>query len=105
MSISPSQLVMASDLPQNSGEGGLLASLSDIANGVILNVANKAASRLEDSVGNAPRSSNTQPVPDITAAAATPAASSFLDAKAFGVSIPLLLLGAGALLIVLLKRK
>lgn len=91
-----------------SSNGGFFADLSKIAEGVLVNVAQNAAGalqgRVEGAINNAPRSSNTQPVPDVTAQAAIPSVSTFVDAKPFGVSLPVLVIGAGALLFLLAPR-
>ena len=83
---------------------GTQISLSQIANGLIQSVASSAARKADDLINNNTRSSNTQPVPDVTAAAAMPQVSSFTNAKAFGVSLPILAIGAAVLAFVLIKR-
>lgn len=95
--------IIASGGSKDSGSSSSwFSSLEEIANGVINSVAKDAAGalqgRIEGALNNAPRSSNTAPVPDVTAQAASPAVSTFIDAKPFGVSLPVLVIGAGALL-------
>lgn len=90
------------------GEPGISKSLSDIASGLVVNLAGQAAGALQGRasgiINNAPRSSNTAPVPDVTAIAARPSISTFTDSKAFGVSLPILVIGAAAVLYILSKR-
>lgn len=84
------------------------ASLSSIAEGFVnktlQSLAGAAQGRIEGAINNAPRSSNTAPVPDVSAMAARPDVSTFISSTAFGVSTPLLLLGAGALLFLALRK-
>jgi len=91
----------------SSSSDSLATSLSDIANGLLTGIAKSAAGAaqgaVEGSINNAPRSSNTAPTPDVAAAAARPGVSTFVNAKAFGVSIPILLVGAVAV-IYLIRR-
>lgn len=93
---------------ESQSSGGWLASLEELAQGVITSVAQSAAGalqgRAEGVINNAPRSSNTAPVPDVTAQAATPSVSTFIDAKPFGVSLPVLVIGTGALLFLLVPK-
>ena len=84
--------------------GGAQASLDSILNGFISSVSASVAKGVSNVVENKTRSSNTAPVPDITAAAAMPQVSTFLNGQAFGVSMPILLIGVGALAFVLLRR-
>lgn len=89
---------------QGDPSPGTQVSLSDIAGGLLQSIANSAAKRAENVI-NPARSSNTQPIPDLSAAAAKPAVSSFMESQAFGVSIPILLIGGGALIWLLVKRR
>lgn len=89
---------------ETGGSSNFQASLSQIASGFLQNIANTAAQGVQNVVENKTRSSNTQPLPDLTAAAAKPQASTFLEASAFGVSAPILLVGVAALAFVLLRR-
>jgi len=96
-------------LSQNTGNDagasdGFQASLSDIASGFLQGIANAASRGIGNLVDNTTRSSNTQPTPDLSAAAAKPQVAAFVDAKAFGVSMPILILGVGALAFILIKR-
>ena len=95
-------LVQDDSEPDQSGD---FSSLSDIASGIINRVADAAGNRLVDAVNNTTRSSNTLPQPDLAAAAASPKVSTFVSAKFLGVSIPILLIGGGALVYILLKRR
>lgn len=94
--------------PANPEPNGFLASLSDLAESTITSIASSAAGalvgRAEGAINNAPRSSNTAPVPDVTAAAASPGVSTFVDSKPFGVSLPVLLIGGAALLFLFAPR-
>lgn len=87
-----------------ASNGGSL-SLSDIAAGFLSNIAQSTSKGIANIIENKTRSSNTQPLPDLTAVAAKPQVSSFLDTKAFGVSLPILLVGAAALVGVLVLRR
>lgn len=98
------QLVQATSKPDATGMGNTQVSLSDIANGFLSSIAKTAATGVQNLVDNKTRSQNTQPVPDLSAAAASPAASTYLNASAFGVSLPILVLGIGALAFVLYRR-
>lgn len=97
--ISPGQLVAQE--PASQPFEGLSTSLSDIANGILRGVGSAVEQKL---VSNITRSSNTEPLPDLSSAAANPKASTFLNGESFGVSMPLLLLGGGALVYLLAKR-
>lgn len=92
----------------NSGGDSLSSSLSDIAEGFVVNLFGSAAGALqgkvEGAINNAPRSSNTAPTPDVSAIAARPDVSTFVSGTAFGVSMPLLLLGGAALLFLALRK-
>lgn len=100
--------IIATGSKDSQSSSSLFASLEDIASGVINSVAQSAAGalqgRLEGTINNAPRSSNTAPVPDVTAAAASPSVSTFVDAKPFGVSLPVLVIGSAALLFLLAPK-
>lgn len=91
-----------------SPQGSLSATLDQIASSTVTqifqNAAGAAAGRIEGALNN-PRSTVTQPAPDLSAAAAKPQAAVFLNSKAFGVSTPLLILGAAALIYILVKRR
>jgi hypothetical protein len=91
-----------------SSNGNFASALSDIASGFVVNLAQAGAGalsgRVEGAINNAPRSSNTAPTPDVTAIAARPDVSTFTSATAFGVSLPLLLVGGGALLFLALRK-
>lgn len=104
MALNLSSILDGSSATVTGGEGGVSQiSLSGIASGFLQNIANSAASAVGNKI-NPPRSQNTQPTPDLTAAAARPAVSTFLDSSAFGVSTPILLVGVAALAFVLLRR-
>lgn len=85
------------------GSGNQL-SLSEIASGFLSKIAGAAGDAVSGKITNATRSQNTQPVPDLSAAAAKPQVSSFLDAQPFGVSMPILLVGIGALAYIAFRR-
>ena len=92
---------------RDAASSDILQTLGQLAQGVVQSVAQNAAGalvgRVEGAINNAPRTQNTAPVPDITASAANPAAS-FVNAKPFGVSLPVLLIGVGALAFLLSPR-
>ncbi len=82
------------------------ASLSQLANSVISSVANRAgdsASKRLDQLINPTRNSNSAPVPDIAAQAATPG-SKFFDAAKSNVGV-LAVVGGAALVVFLIMRK
>lgn len=92
----------------NSGGDGFQESLSNMAEGLVLNLFGSAAGalqgRAESVINNAPRSSNTAPTPDVAAMAARPDVSTFISGTAFGVSMPILLIGGAALLLLALRK-
>lgn len=88
----------------NSGGDFFETSLSNLADGLIKSLSGAVQGRVEGIINNAPRSSNTAPVPDVTAMAARPDVSTFVSGTAFGVSMPLLLVGGVALLFLALRK-
>lgn len=92
----------------SNGGGDFQSSLSKIAEGFVINLAGNAAGaltgRADALINNSPRSSNTAPAPDVSSMAARPDVSTFVSGKAFGVSMPLLLLGGAALLLLALRK-
>lgn len=102
-----SQLDVTGRSTSASGDSfSLGASLSQLANSVISSVAKNAgdsASKRLDSIINPTRNSNSAPVPDIAAQAATPGAN-FLNLSSGSVSV-IVVIGGAALIAFLLLRK
>lgn len=84
--------------PDSPDSGSDSLSLSDIARGFVKQVADSAAQALANKVTQPVRSANTAPAPDLTASAAKGSAASFLTSSVAGVSLPVLILGAAAVL-------
>jgi len=104
MALDLSGLVKATAAPNAPAAAGTQVSLDSLATGLLSNIFNSASKGIDNLIDNKTRSQNTQPVPDLSAAAAAPNATSYLNASAFGVSLPILALGLGALALVLYKR-
>lgn len=90
-----------------SGDGSSddsIFSLSDLADSVVSGVGSGISGGISSAIGNLTRSSNTAPAPDIAANAAKPA-STFIKPSVLGISIPILIIGGGVLVYILLRRK
>ena len=95
---------LVNDPADTGGNSGSQLSLSDLASGVIQKIFNAAGDTAANAISNISRSQNTQPTPDLSAVAAKPQTASYLDSAPFGVSMPILVLGLGALAYIALRK-
>lgn len=84
--------------------GGAQLSLSSIAGSFLSSLAGSVAQGVNNVIDNKTRTQNAAPSPDIAAAAAKPQVTSFLNGSVGGVSLPILLIGAGALIFLAVRR-
>jgi hypothetical protein len=88
-------------IDESSGSSG--GPLDDLFASVVQSVS-KGADSVIQGVANNTVSSITQPTPDLTAAAAQSPVSTFVSSKVGGVSAPLLLIGAAALIFLVMRK-